>query len=222
MADSTRSDRRKVRGRPQKSDPRNRPEIILQAAVRLYANHGFERVTTNDIAREAGVATSLVSHHFGSKAEFRATCNRYVLEQMHEILNEVIGALEKGIGHGDFISLASGLSSDRVHIVRYLTLLFLHDDDGSLEFFREYFAKFHQITEGLIAKGMIRDDIDPVWATMTRIFAQLGPAFLYRQVSELTGEDPYKPEVARLRFETISKIFRSGAFKSASDWPGED
>ena len=175
------SDRSKIRrsvGRPSKSDGEDRPEQILHAAVRLHSRHGFENVTTKDIAREAGVASSLVSHHFGGKAEFRATCNRYVLDQMHQILDEVIHALNTGMGHGDFVTLASGFSSNRVDVVRYLALLFLHDDEDADGFFREYFEKFHQIMLGLDARGLVREDIDLVWLTLTRIFAQLGTAFL--------------------------------------------
>ena len=204
-------------GRPRREDQSNRPEQIIAAAVKLHACHGFETVTVNDIAKEAGVATSLVSHHFGGKAEFRAACNRYVLNQMHEILDEVIDALKNNVSHVDFVSMVGGISSERVYIVRYLALLFIHAHDDADGFFREYFEKFHQITMGLKAKGAIREDIDPVWATMTRIYAQLGSAFLYRQVEEVTGSDPYSPEAAKARFDTMSKIFRSGALLNPGD-----
>ncbi|HWG86071.1 MAG TPA: TetR/AcrR family transcriptional regulator, partial [Deinococcales bacterium] len=40
---------------------------ILQAALRVFASKGFQRSTTKDIAREAGVAEGTLYNHFPSK-----------------------------------------------------------------------------------------------------------------------------------------------------------
>jgi TetR/AcrR family fatty acid metabolism transcriptional regulator len=42
-------------------------ELILTAAVRVFARQGFESTRMADVAREAGVAYGLVYHYFGSK-----------------------------------------------------------------------------------------------------------------------------------------------------------
>lgn len=212
MADAQRNNPRSV-GRPRKQDDSNLPDHILGVAIRLYADDGFEKVTFKDIAREAGVATSLISHHFGDKAGFRAACNRHVLDEMNALLDRVILALEQDADMNAFVNLISGISADRVHVLRYLTLLFLHEDDEANSFFRAYFDKFHEVILHLKERGMIRDDMDPVWITLTRIFAQLGPVFLYRQVSDIIGEDPYAPEAAKRRLDTVTKMFRTGALK---------
>src|SRR3954470_11386508 len=49
---------------PPSTDGRDR---ILQAALRSFAEHGYEGTTTAAVAREAGVTQPLVHHHFGSK-----------------------------------------------------------------------------------------------------------------------------------------------------------
>lgn len=43
-------------------------ERILEAAIRLFAEAGYDGTSTAGVAREAGVAQPLVHHHFGSKA----------------------------------------------------------------------------------------------------------------------------------------------------------
>ncbi len=43
--------------------------IILDAAIRVFANRGFNQCRVSDIADEAGVAYGLVYHYFGSKDE---------------------------------------------------------------------------------------------------------------------------------------------------------
>lgn len=40
---------------------------ILDASVRLFAAHGFEGVSTTQIAEAAGISQSVVLYHFGSK-----------------------------------------------------------------------------------------------------------------------------------------------------------
>ena len=44
-------------------------QIILDAAVRVFARQGFHTCRVSDIADEAGVAYGLVYHYFGSKDE---------------------------------------------------------------------------------------------------------------------------------------------------------
>lgn len=46
-----------------------RREEILAAAKQLFAQRGIEEVTVADVAREAGVARTLVHHYFGGKQE---------------------------------------------------------------------------------------------------------------------------------------------------------
>jgi AcrR family transcriptional regulator len=43
--------------------------MILDAAVRVFANQGFHACRVSDIADEAGVAYGLVYHYFASKDE---------------------------------------------------------------------------------------------------------------------------------------------------------
>ena len=219
LSDGQQNRRRSV-GRPRKQDDDNLPGRILETAVQLYAGNGFDGVTIKDIASEAGVATSLISHHFGDKAGLRAACNRHVLDEMTAMLDRVIGALEDESDIGDFVNMISAISSDRVHVLRYLALLFLHEDDEASSFFRAYFDKFHEVIVHMKDRGLIRDDLDPVWITLTRIFAQLGPVFLYRQVEGIIGGDPYAPDAAKRRLDTVTKMFRTGALKPGLEGTG--
>ena len=52
---------------------------IRNAALRLFAQGGVERTSIRAIAREAGVSSGLIQHHFGTKGALRAACDEYVL-----------------------------------------------------------------------------------------------------------------------------------------------
>jgi AcrR family transcriptional regulator len=99
------SRRVKKRGR-QGSHPRVRrdPEaargLILDAAERLFADRGPDAVALKDVAREAGVSHSLVSHYFGTFEKLvDAVLERraaHLRAQMLEILVASEGDLRPG------------------------------------------------------------------------------------------------------------------------------
>ncbi|MDP4156457.1 MAG: TetR/AcrR family transcriptional regulator [Bacillota bacterium] len=57
-------------GRPKASDS-DRPtkETILQTATTLFLRDGFQKVSVDDIAKEAGMTKATVYYYFGTKAE---------------------------------------------------------------------------------------------------------------------------------------------------------
>ena len=50
--------------------PKDTPDTILRAAVRVLARDGFPALTARNIAREAGTNLALMNYHFGSKERF--------------------------------------------------------------------------------------------------------------------------------------------------------
>ncbi len=42
-------------------------ELLLEAALALFAERGYDRTTTRDVAERAGVDAALIKRHFGSK-----------------------------------------------------------------------------------------------------------------------------------------------------------
>ena len=47
----------------------DRRDQILEAALTVFADKGFDRATNKDIAREAGITAGLIYHYFKSKKE---------------------------------------------------------------------------------------------------------------------------------------------------------
>lgn len=55
---------------------------IRDAALRLFAAHGFDRTSVRQIAAEAGVPVGLVNYHFGSKDGLRDAVDDWVIERI--------------------------------------------------------------------------------------------------------------------------------------------
>src|SRR5688500_20155074 len=81
--------------------------VILDAAVRVFAERGFNTARVSDIADEAGVAYGLVYHYFGSKDEVLDTLflDRWnlLLEAIREIDDREVAPREKLLAITSFI-----------------------------------------------------------------------------------------------------------------------
>jgi AcrR family transcriptional regulator len=58
---------------------------IREAALKHFAEDGYERATIRAIARTAGVSPGLLRHHYGSKDALRQACDDYVYETLHHL-----------------------------------------------------------------------------------------------------------------------------------------
>lgn len=63
---------------------------ILGAALQLFTTRGFHDTSTARIAREAGVATGTLFHHFSSKAELVDALQRLIAGNRRRLLTEAV------------------------------------------------------------------------------------------------------------------------------------
>lgn len=54
-----------------RTDPNNRQQQILTAALKLAVTHGYENVTREALADRCNVSPALISHYFGTMALLR-------------------------------------------------------------------------------------------------------------------------------------------------------
>ncbi len=73
---------------------------ILEAAERLFAEHGFDGTSVRDIAAEAGVNLAMISYYFGSKegllgALFTHRISVMGMQMEHALEDDTVTPLEK-------------------------------------------------------------------------------------------------------------------------------
>jgi TetR/AcrR family transcriptional regulator, fatty acid metabolism regulator protein len=154
---------------------------ILGAAVRVFAERGYDTARVGDIAREAGVAYGLVYHYFGSKEA--------VLEAVfHEAWGRLLAALAQAEETG-------GDAAEQLALVVRIVLRTWRDDpdlvrllvrevirgpaiQAELDELGHAFAAFERIVERGQREGTFRVDVD----------ARLAAFFVYGALDEiLTG-----------------------------------
>ena len=101
-------------------------ELVLDAAERVMAEHGFEAATLARVVQEAGIPMSSVYHYFGSKdgillAVMERGADRFFAglpeldrragrpaQHLARVVSGVVGALER---HPDFLRLLIGFAT---------------------------------------------------------------------------------------------------------------
>ena len=83
---------RKTMGRPANADSAVTREAIIEAAIRQLATTGFERMTLEGVAEEAGITRTAIYRYYGSKMELaraafeRTSSGTYTLPERYALL----------------------------------------------------------------------------------------------------------------------------------------
>ncbi|MGB0177166.1 MAG: TetR/AcrR family transcriptional regulator, partial [Owenweeksia sp.] len=65
-------------------------EKILDAALKLFAEKGFSAVSTNKVARAAGVSEGLIFRHFTNKEGLLAAIKQQGMEKAQSLLGSIV------------------------------------------------------------------------------------------------------------------------------------
>ncbi len=74
---------------------------IIEAAMRLFAAHGFDGASTRDIAREAGVNAPALQYYFDNKEGVYLACIDYFVEHAWATLQDVVSGAEAALTRPD-------------------------------------------------------------------------------------------------------------------------
>lgn len=102
--------------------PKERKEELLDIAMRLFAEKGYDNVSVRSVAREAGVASGLAYHYFESK---------------QRMFDEAIGAYSRRCAEGACMILDDNSFSLDEKIDRAIDVMADHDAFPYREFFHE-------------------------------------------------------------------------------------
>ena len=109
-----------------------RRQEILQAAARVFAQKGFEKSTTREIAQEAGVAEGTIYTHFASKQQLLTALVATVQAQFDAIRLRLQAS---GAAPADIVAMVEGVLAtlaEQGEVIRGL-LTALWDQRGSFQ-----------------------------------------------------------------------------------------
>lgn len=218
----TNTENQQVRSRPE-GDGTTR-DRILEAALEIFAAHGFAGASTRRIAECAGVNVGLIQYYFDSKERLWQAAADSAFAGVREAMGDALGDL-KDLQPGDRIRVLVRrfvrFISRRPESVRLL------QDEGTRDssrmrwlvdrHLRPLYDQLRELVVGLQEGGFLPAGAEPVHffylftGAITVLFHQ-APECLY-----LTGVDPRDPDVAEAHADALIALILGG-----SGWPGNE
>ncbi|MET0559020.1 MAG: TetR/AcrR family transcriptional regulator [Solirubrobacterales bacterium] len=155
-----------------KAPPVDKRRQILDAAIRVFARQGFHATRVSDIADEAGVAYGLVYHYFKSKDE---VLNELFLERWSLLLTAIEETDSSGAAPREKLAaVASFIVDSYAHDPELMKVIIVEVTRAANSFGRTHLTEIRRAYQS-IAKivadgqeaGVFRDDIDPMFASMS-------------------------------------------------------
>jgi AcrR family transcriptional regulator len=186
------------RGRPPKADAADTKELLLQAALALFAAKGYEGTSVRDIARSIGLSESALYAHFsGKRAIFDAVFARLGPLSAIQFLGDPQDADADPPG---FIrSLVARIMTEwSSPAARQLISLMSHDDMLHEPALRSAIAASLGSLAGLFARWMAAGRIDEDLGSADDLaYALMAPVALARVLWLHAGARPQEIEAAR-------------------------
>jgi TetR/AcrR family transcriptional regulator, fatty acid metabolism regulator protein len=145
--------------------------MILDAAIRVFAQRGFHHCRVSDVADEAGVAYGLVYHYFGSKEEI---LNQLFSERWQLMLDAIAEIDRQDVPARDKLYLVASFIIDSYHHEPDLMKVIIVEVTRAANTFgrehlgkiREAYAMIAAIVESARADGSFKEDISADFAAM--------------------------------------------------------
>jgi AcrR family transcriptional regulator len=172
---------------------------IRNAALRLFSENGVRRTSIRAIAREAGVSSGLVQHHFGTKEALRGACDDHVLAQLVEVKEHLV--VEHRLHNPAFLADAH---PEMLQCYRYLARSMIDGSPAATAMFNQMVAA----TEAWLAlhhPGQIDDEHG---YAVVLVGMETGLLVMHEQLSVALGAGVLDPEghlrLARAKVEFYS------------------
>jgi TetR/AcrR family fatty acid metabolism transcriptional regulator len=198
---------------PERVDKRAR---ILEAAIHVFARHGYHGARVSDIAREAGIAYGLVYHYFRNKEEILAS----VFEERWSAFVRVVEAIASGpkSAHEKLEAVASIiLNAFRVRPdwVKVLVLEIQRSsrfaDPERIRAVGRLFEQVARIVRAGQEAGELRRDVDPQVACFVFLGAlDLAITSLVLGLTRIDGGDAQEIEYHARSARAVVDVFLRG------------
>lgn len=173
-------------------------ERILEAATRLFVEHGYRGLSMREIADAVDLTKPAIYHHFADKEElFVAILKRYVERLSASIRQEQAAAASSIDALRRIIHTILAQPTEQQAVLRLATQEMVHlSESARRRFVGEYYVTFLGSIRGVIEAGIAAGElraVDPavaVWALLGMLYPysnQSAPSPTPEIVDQVTG-----------------------------------
>lgn len=181
---------------------------ILHAAVGCVSRNGVAGMSMRAVAEAAGVSHGSVQHHFGGKAALIAAVDSHILRRFDQALESTAEPSRSGDdGLGDlFLTFVR----EYPDVVDYLGRALTEGREIGVTMFDELLKVATAEGDKLRAAGLVRDDLDPVWAALNPLIMRLTTIMLRSKIARHIP-DPFSTPAQLERWDaTVRSFIRNG------------
>jgi AcrR family transcriptional regulator len=200
-------------------DPQTGKDRILLCAMELFAEKGFDGVTTRDIATKAEVSVGLINHHYGSKEGLRQAVDAYFLEQFERFYGgdgarvedkapkEMVRSVDQWI---------AGIADEWPVFCRYFRRALLEETEWGAALFKRYFEIVRSSIDRLDAQGRIRPEVDRLWLPFLFMFLETGTLLMDPYIKQILGRSGFEEDLWRRRYRAYGDMIARGVFRQSN------
>lgn len=193
-------------------DRLNGRERILDEAMQLFAELGFDSVTVRDIAAKADVSVGLINHHFGSKEGLREAVDAKFIRQFEEVLDSTPPSMGQMRMEDFFAWVDDWISRHQATwpiTVRYFRRALLEESEWGASIFEKFFNIARTSIDRMDAQGLLRPDVDRLWLPFLMVYLEIGTSLLDPYVTKMLGRSGFESDLWKRRHRAyLSLIYR--------------
>lgn len=185
---------------------------IRAAAMRLFAERGFDATSIRDVAAEAGVSSSLVVHHFKTKAQLKEATDARLIASLTAMLGNV--PTDAGADFSEVAGSMAELLRGEPELMRYMRRMLIDGGEAAS-------GLFHGLVEATVAElgaqeaaGIVRPSVDAHARAVFLIVNDLGAIILRDLVEQAIGLDPFSPAGMTQWGAVVMEVYTGGIYAS--------
>ena len=186
---------------------------LVQVAMKLFAEHGFDGVSVRDIAAAGSVSVGLINHHFQSKEGLREAVDQHFMAQFTEMLDQY-PQLHATDGLEQLVMATESWISRHVaewDVSRaYLRRALLEGSDWGFRIFERFYQFNRTSMDQADARGGLRPDIDRLWLPFLMLYLEVGTLLLEPYVDRLLGQSGFDRALWLRRHRAYTSLVYGG------------
>ena len=165
---------------------------IRNAALERFARDGLAATSIRDVAEAAGVSAGLVQHHFSTRRGLRDAVNDYVAS----VVGDAFSDTDSSQGGDPIAELGDRITSvvrEHPTAILYVARALAEGDDAVLRLFDAFYEIAASEQARLRRAGLLRSDVDRVWAALQPLVWNLGCVLFSDAISRRLPESFFSP-----------------------------
>ncbi|MEN4446326.1 helix-turn-helix domain-containing protein [Mycobacterium sp. SM3041] len=187
-------------------------EMIIEAALTVFAERGTQAATLKNVADAAGVSVGRVQHHFKAKEDLIAAVDDHAIDALAAKIQNPDAPPEEtlvAMGHR-----FTEVISEKPHVLEYICMQMLEPEGVGETIFDGMFAISEAQRVHFEKMGLTREDLDPEWGALLPLIVRAGTILFRKHIERHIPGAFLEPENLRRWDEAVTALIRHGQLRA--------